>query len=392
MTQHPFLIALACLSIACGGTAPTAADPDDHAAHEGEEERADHEEGQGEEAHAELSAEAIERAGIVVGVAERRALTGGVAIPAEVEFDPTGTAHVGPLLPGRFTGLKVGIGDSVRRNQLLGTIASSDASASRSLLQQARARLKAAETTLQRQQQLTDEGIGAQRALIEAEAEVAELRAQVEGLRSQLSVYGSGRGGEMRLVSPIDGVVVDVHATLGENASPDQVAFTVTDPRKIWVRGNVPELTIERVETGAAVVVRIHAFPDFVLRGTITYVAPALDPETRSLPIRVSLENPDARLRSGLFGSIELIGGGRDDRVVAIPADAIASLDGRYAVFVPGDEPNSFEPRFVRLGRRGGAFFEVVSGLDEGTKIVTHGAFTLKSVLKSSELSEGHAH
>lgn len=382
------IVATIAIAVACGSPASTTEEPAEHDGHE--EEGGEHEEGHAGEV--ELSAEAIELAGIIVGTAERRALTGGVAIPAVVEFDPTGTAHVGPLLPGRFTSIEAGLGDRVRRNQLLGTIASSDASASRSQLQQARARLSAAETTLRRQQQLTDEGIGAQRALIEAEAEVAELRAEVDGLRRQLSVYGSGRGGEMRLVSPIDGIIVSIHATLGETASPDREAFIVTDPGKIWVRGDVPELEIARVESGTAAIVRIHAFPELALLGTITYVAPALDPETRSLPIRVTLEAPDSRLRSNMFASVELIGGGRDERVVAVPAEAVVSLDGRYAVFVPADEPNTFRPAFVQLGRRGGAFFEVRSGLPEGTRIATGGAFVLKSVLKSGELSEGHAH
>ncbi len=196
----------------------------------------------------------------------------------------------------------------------------------------------------------------------------------------------------MRLVSPIDGIIVNIHATLGETASPDREAFIVTDPGKIWVRGDVPELEIVRVESGSAAIVRIHAFPELALLGTITYVAPALDPETRSLPIRVTLEAPDSRLRSNMFASVELIGGGRDERVVAVPAEAVVSLDGRYAVFVPADEPNTFRPAFVQLGRRGGAFFEVRSGLPEGTRIATGGAFVLKSVLKSGELSEGHAH
>ncbi|MBL8948283.1 MAG: hypothetical protein JNK45_34230, partial [Myxococcales bacterium] len=137
---------------------------------------------------------------------------------------------------------------------------------------------------------------------------------------------------------------------------------------------------------------RLHAFPQLVLNGTITYIAPALDEASRSLPIRVALDAADARLRSGLFGSIELIGGDRDERVVAVPAEAIATLDGQSAVFVPGDEPNSFQPVPVLLGRRAGAFFEVKSGLDAGATIVTRGAFTVKSALESGELSEGHAH
>lgn len=389
-TQLAMILVLA----ACGNRSP-ASDGAEGAGHEGgEHEGGEHEGGEHEEEEGEihLAESAIERAGIVVGRAERRALTGGVAIPAEVEFDPTGTAHVGPLLSGRFTGLQVALGDRVKRGQLLATIASSDASVARSQLQQARARLAAAETTLKRQQQLSAEGIGAQRALVDAEAAVATITAEVDGIRRQLSVFGSGRGGEMRLVTPIDGVVVDVLATLGETANADQAAFVVTDPAKVWVRGSVPELEIARIELGASAIVRLHAFPDLVLGGTITYLAPALDEASRSLPIRVSLDAADARLRSGLFGTIELVGGGRDERVIAVPAEAIASIDGQSTVFVPGDEPNSFRPVAVLLGRRAGAFFEVKSGLEADAAVVTRGTFTLKSALESGELSEGHAH
>src|SRR5690606_17976922 len=144
--------------------------------------------GEGEhENEVHISAEAIERAGIVVGKAERRALTGGVAIPAEVQFEPSSTAHVSPLVPGRITKVAVALGVRVSLGQLLGVVASTDVSAARSSLDQARARLAAAESTLKRQQKLSSEGIGAERSLIEAEAEVGELRAVVEGLRRQLS-------------------------------------------------------------------------------------------------------------------------------------------------------------------------------------------------------------
>ncbi|MET0412266.1 MAG: efflux RND transporter periplasmic adaptor subunit [Polyangiaceae bacterium] len=369
----------------------TACDRHEQHAHEAE--------GKGGEAHGDehtnevrLSAEARERAGIRVGVAEQRALTGGLAIPAEIQFAPSSTAHVGPLASGRITRVNVALGERVKRGQVLGVVVSGDASAARARLDQARARLTAAESTLKRQKQLSSEGIGAQRAVIEAEAEVGELRAEVEGVRRQLSVFGSGSAGEMTLSSPIDGVVVDVHATLGETASPDQPAFIVTDPNKVWVRGNVPELEIERVQPGAAAIVRLHAFPELTLRGTVSYVAPALDEKTRSLPITVTLAAPDPRLKSGLFGSVELVGGRADERVLVVPVDAVATLEGQTVVFVPADEPDRFRPQPVALGRRAGGFFELRSGLEPGALLALSGAFTLKSALESGELSEGHAH
>lgn len=385
-TLIPFVLPLVLLAVGCNKGATQEAAGKEHG------DKEDHADEKKHENEVKLSAEALSRAGIVVSKVERRALTGGVAIPAEVQFEPSSTAHVGPLVSGRITKVAIALGDKVKKGQLLGVVASSDVSEARARLDQAAARLSAAEATWTRQQQLTTEGIGAQRALIEAEAQVGQLRAEVAGARRQLSVFGSGNAGELTLTAPIDGVVVAVEGTLGETVTPDQPAFIVTDPTKVWVRGNVPELELNRVRSGSAAVVRMHAFPEASMPGTITYVAPALDERTRSLPIRVSLSTPDPRLRSGLFGSIELVGGSADERVVVVPADAVATLDGQSVVFVPADEPNSFKPEVIELGRRAGAWFEVKSGLQEGAAVAVSGAFTLKSALRSSELSEGHEH
>lgn len=337
-----------------------------------------------------ISREAREHAGIRVGVPERRVLFGGTAVPAEVQFDPSSTAHVSPLVPGRVTQVTVQLGERVRRGQLLGVLASTDVSAARARLSQAQARLAAAEATLRRQRQLSEEGIGARRALVEAEAEVGQLRAEVDGLRRQLSVFGSGKAGDLALTSPIDGVLVGVHATLGETASPDQPAFVVTDPTRVWVRGHVPELEIARLELGAAVVVRLHAFPELEMPGVISYIAPALDESTRALPIRVTLTQPDPRLRSGLFGTIELLGAAPDERVLTVPEAALATVDGDSVVFVASEDGETFRPRPVVLGRRARGFVEVRAGLSDDVPIALSGAFTLKSVLRESEFAGGN--
>lgn len=335
-----------------------------------------------------LTPEAMRLAGIRTGQVERRALGGGVAIPAEVQFEPSGTAQVGPLVTGRITRVAVTLGQRVERNALLGVVASSDVSAARARLGQARARLAAAEATLRRQRALSTEGIGAQRAVIDAEAQVGELRAEVEGAQRQLVLFGSGTAGELQLRSPIDGVVVAVQAALGETASPDRAAFIVTDPSRVWVRGDVPELEIARVQVGGAALVRLHAFPELALPGTVVYVAPALDERTRSLPIRVALAQPDARLRSGLFGSVEVVGAD-DGRVLVVPIDAVAIVEGQSVVFVPAGGDGAFQPRPVELGRRAGGFYELRAGLAEGAPLAVSGAFTLKSALQSGELGEG---
>ena len=364
------------------------AEPDTSGDEHGEHERGDeHSDEHGDEIH--LTPAAIEASGIAVGEVELRALSGGAGLPAELSFDPLSTAHVSPLATGRFTRIAVSLGERVEAGQLLATVVSGTASEASSQLTQTRARLAAAQTGLERQRQLVGDGIGAQRALVEAEAEVAGLRAESQGLARQLRVLGSGRSGEMRLIAPIAGVVTQLHATPGESANVDEPAFTIADPSAISVYVQVPELAIARVEVGLSTLFRPHAFPELTLPGSVVYVAPAIDRVTRSLSMRVALDDVDPRLRSGMYGSVELLGHGQ--RALAIPTGAVVTMNGTTTVFVPADEPDAFRPIPVRIGRRAGAHYELLSGLDEGDAVVVAGAFTLKSAMSTDELSE-HEH
>jgi len=349
---------------------------------------APNEEGKTQLAEIHLLPSVAERVGIQTGIPELRSLSGGMAVPAQAQLRPNSTVHVWPLVSGRLTKVAVSLGERVQQGQLLGVVASADVSAARARLNQLRARLSAAEAALSRQRQLAAEGIGAQRSLIDAKSLVEELKADADGLRSQLSVFGSGSGEELSLVSPISGIITSVHAAVGEIASPEQTVFAVTDESRIWVRGDVPELEIHRVIPNSAVHIRFHAFPGAIFKGTIHYVEPSLDAQTRSLPIWVSLETPEPKLRSGLFGDMELLGSHPDERVLVVPTQAIANLDGQPIVFVFEKNTHLFKPQAVTLGQRAGSFVEVRAGLQEGTPIALSGTFTLKSILKHKELME----
>jgi cobalt-zinc-cadmium efflux system membrane fusion protein len=364
------------------------ADRDDHddASDEGD---GDHRgEGDGAPQSAHLSAAAIATNGIRVGQVEERSLRGGAALPAELSFDPLSVAHVSPLASGRFVSVEVELGQRVTSGTLLAVVASESASDASSRLTEARAQLSAAETALARQRQLVGEGIGAHSALVDAEAVVAGLRARSSGLARQLGVLGSGRSGQLRLVAPINGVVIQLHATPGETSSPDEPAFTIANPDAISVYVQVPELAISSVRMGQRAVFRPHAFPELSLPGTVNYVAPAIDTDTRSLSMRVALDAVTPNLLSGMYGSLEVMGD--QPRPLAVPCDAVVTIDGAASVFVPGSAEGEFLPRAVRVGRRAGAYCELLVGLAAGDPVVVAGAFTLKSAMSRSQLAEHH--
>jgi len=362
-----------------------------HDEHEGEAAEG-HEEGHDEpdEGVVHLSAEAMTVSEIRVGTATRRAMSGGGAFPAEIAFDPSGTAHVSSLGGGRFASVDTKLGDVVEPGQLLATLVSTDVADLEGQLAHAKARLRGAEAESRRNAMLVKEGVGPERGLVDARAAVATLRAEVAGIRRRLAVFGPQVEGLVALKAPISGIVAGMHAVVGESARADEPAFTITDPARIFVEVFIPELDIARVAVGAAVVVRTHAYPEMALAGHIAVIAPSLDHATRSLSARVVLDAPDIRLRGNMFAMVEL--DAMEGRSIAVPADGVAVVQGQDVVFVPGKEANSFVPKPVRLGRRSSGYVEILAGLDEGDTVVVHGGFVLKSALSGGSISEGHAH
>ncbi len=357
------------------GKADPVGKPDDHGDEEGKE--------------ITLSEAAMKVSEIIVGKAERRVISGGGAFPAEVAFDPAGTAHVSPIGGGRFARVDVKLGDTVEVGQVLATLVSSDVADLEGQLAQTRARLAGAEAELRRNSELVKEGVGAERGLVDARAAVATLRAEAAGIQKRLAVFGPQVAGQIELKAPIAGTIAAMHAVIGETAGGEP-AFTITDPSRIFVETFVPELDIARITIDAAVIVRTHAYPDLALAGTVTSIAPSLDRTTRSLSVRVALAAADPRLRGHMFAMVELAADG--GRAIVVPADGIAVIEGKDVVFVPGHEPRTFVPKPVRIGRRSGGYVEIVDGLAEGDAVVVHGGFVLKSALSSGSISEGHTH
>lgn len=353
-----------------------------------ETEEAHHDEHEAAPVEVTLGDVAIERAGITLGEVTRSSIGGGVGVPAEIQADPAYTTHVASVVASRIMSVEVSVGDRVEVGQLLAVVASGDASASRAALTAARVRRDAARAARDRQTSLVEAGIGARRALLEAEAELASAEAEIRGLSGSLRVLGTGGGSGVMIMAPIAGVVVERHAVAGEVVEAGVPLFTITDPARLWIVGFVPELDLASATQGAAATLSVAAFRGERWVGHIDYVAPALDERTRTLGVRAVLDVGDPRLRAGLFGRLTIAAAGAEPTALVVPADALARIGGEDVVFAPADEPRTFRPIPVRVGRRDGAIVEIVEGLSEGDAIVTAGAFTLRSEFSRGELAE----
>jgi len=346
-----------------------------------------------------LDEHVIERNGITTEVAQRRLLLGSLEVPAEVQVNPDKTAHVSSLIPGRLAEIRAALGDQIDKGEVLAIVRSVELGRARGELVAARARNKAAKAELKRMKTLVAEGIAAKKLEVEAQARADQTEANVIAARAALSVYGVGEGSgpTLALHSSIDGTVIERHASPGEIVDSQTSSFVVADLSQLWVIGRVYEQDLTKVAEGIPAEVVLIAYPGRIWPGVVDYVASTLDEDTRTVSIRVVLDNPEGILRPGMFGTIAL--GARDagadgsqPKTLTVPDTAIVSLGDRTVVFVVGDEPGAYLPRDVVTGSSAHGFVEIREGLEPGEAVVNHGAFVLKSEVLKGSIGEGHEH
>jgi membrane fusion protein, copper/silver efflux system len=169
-------------------------------------------------------------------------------------------------------------------------------------------------------------------------------------------------------------------------AGPGDVLFRIADHTIVWVVLDIAERDLAQVAVGTKVTIRPRALAGQSFGGTVALVYPHLNAATRTARIRIEVPNPDELLRPEMYVDAD-IEAGTPGPVLAVPEGAVLDSGARQAVLVDKGE-GRFEPREVKLGRRGGGFVEITDGLSEGEAVVTSANFlidaesNLKAALK----------
>jgi Cu(I)/Ag(I) efflux system membrane fusion protein len=211
-----------------------------------------------------------------------------------------------------------------------------------------------------------------------AEAALARLRnwdisaEQIERLKV---------GGEPRRTltyrAPAAGVVLEKKALAGMRFMPGETLYQIADISSVWVLADVFERDIGALKVGQEAEVGIDAFPGRGFAGRIGYIYPTLNPQTRTVPVRIELPNPGGLLRSAMYANASLkVGAG--GTVLTVPVSAVIDSGTQQRVIVQKEE-GRFEPREVRLGLRGDDYVEVREGVKEGEQVVVSANFLIDS-------------
>lgn len=181
------------------------------------------------------------------------------------------------------------------------------------------------------------------------------------------------------------GVVVGLYAEVNSHIDPAVPLITIGDTSKLRCGLNVYEKDIARVRKGQSVRLKSSAYPDTTFEGTVTYISPRIDEESRTIKVRVDAGNTGGKLKFGMFITGRIAVGERPALVV--PETALQNVKGKNLVFSTADN-RAFMPREVEIGERSNGLLEIKKGLDSGESVVTHGSFALKSELSKGEIGE----
>ena len=323
-----------------------------------------------------------ERAGLETVPAVASEAGSGISAVARITWDATRQAQINPRSSGVVRKIAVDLGMPVKTGELLAVVQSAEAGADRSRLAAAKTGRELAQRNLARQQELLADGVVSRRSVDDAAQALAEAEAAEGAAAASVGVVGGGG-----LTSPIDGVVVTRSVTIGQYVEPADVLFEVADASVLWAEIDVPERELVLVRPGQPVSVTVDGIPDRTFTGTLSWVAPSIDPRTRTAVARAPLENPEGLLRANQLGEAR-IDVGVDRVAVVVPRVAVQSAGGVDLVFVQL-AVDEYETRRVR--RSGGTLDQVVltSGVKPGEQVVTTGAFLLKTETLKDSIGAG---
>ena len=351
----------------------------------------------------------------------RKSLIERLAVPAMVIARPGSMAAVTPpiagqLLPPQGKSIPI-IGDRVEAGQTLGLIlpvfseigvrlVESQAGLIRSKLE-----LEQADLAYKRTQKLAQADAKSGRQLEEAEFALRIAQAKYDGALALQSTYrkasskiskeepeGLNNQPAIELKSPISGIIItQLGAAVGEYITAEQSVFTILDANRVFIEADIPESSTARLGEAKRASYEIPGergrfFPiQGEGNGRLVFVGLQVDSSTRTVPLVYEVDNATSRLRIGQLVTVHVETNHAED-VLVVPDSAIVEEDGHFVVFVQVSG-ETFEKRELSLGVRAENWLEVVSGLSEGERVVTKGAYAIRLASVSSVIpAHGHAH
>ena len=304
-------------------------------------------------------------------------------------WDEDRTVRVFSPLGGRVQSIGVRLGEAVRAGQTLAVVAAPELGMAQSEARKAEQDDLLAQKSLARVEELLAAGVAPAKELQAAQAEAARAAAERSRTAARLKLYGTASATvdqRFTLAAPISGVVVERNVNPGQELRPDSQSekglFVISDPARLWFVLDVTEADVDAVRAGAEVQLGATMLGEDTVTGRITHVADFVDPQTRTVKVRGTVDNPLRRVKAEMFVTAQLkvpAAGG-----FIVPTKAVYLRGEQNYVFI--DVGNGrYVRKAVRLGPTSNGHQVVFQGLAAEDKVVVDGNLVLERLLASRD-------
>ncbi len=323
---------------------------------------------------------------VQVVTVEPSKLTRVLRLSGNVSFNAFKTTPVITQVGGPVSRILAVPGEHVHAGQPLLTISSPDYSLLRASYLKARDIYRVADKNYARAQDLYAHNAIAERDLLQAESDRNQAQADLDASEQGLRILGIPKpddlekmasSPEISLLSPIAGVVVERDVAPGQllQAGTTQ-AFIISDMRTVWILANVYQGDLAYVKIGDTVSVTTDSYPD-TFHGKISFVSPAVDPNTRTLQARIEVDNAGEKLKNNMY-CVATVTAGAIQNAISVPDAAVLRDDENQPFVYVANSSNQFGRRSVEIGQSQGGQTQILKGLAAGEKVVGDGSLFLQ--------------
>jgi cobalt-zinc-cadmium efflux system membrane fusion protein len=316
---------------------------------------------------------------------------GLVPLSGRLVWDEDVTVRVFTPFAGIVRKLLGEVNEPVSKGMPLAEIQSADFGQALADARKAESDLRRTERSLNRLRDLVEHNAAPRKDLEAAEADYASAQAEKDRTAARLAIYGATTTATDRgflLPSPLDGILVERNVTPGQEIRPDQMLanapqftsplFTVTDPARLWIQIDATEVDLPHLRPGREFNFTSRAFPGQTFTGRVDIVSEFIDPATRTIKVRGTVDNARRLLKAEMFVSVNL----PDAEIpgTTVPSKAVFLKGERHYVFVEA-AAGQFSRQEVKIGLEQNGRVLVVAGVEPGQRVVTDGCVLLQQTL-----------
>lgn len=320
-----------------------------------------------------------------------KVMTSEVRVPALIKPTQESIATITARVDGWIMDAPVQVGQKVKKGDVLSTLNSFQLIEINNSVIQAEAELRTAEAVFIQKGKLKEAEIISSNDYLQSKQNYIQAKALFDAAKKRLQQLGITQGTHdpskksFSILAPFDGMVLEKNIFQEQVVTSSDILFVIGDLSVMQVEANISEDQLQKIQLGATARVKITAYPDEVFVGKVTYIASSLDKNSRTLPVRITLDNKDGKLKPSMAATVYISYTSKQS-VLSVPNTAITMIDGDFFVFA--ERNNALYPIMIKKGEEGAVRTQITADVILGDNVVINRVYDLKSRLLKSQIPE----